>query len=429
MLLVLFCFAAGITVGLRYAVFASCFFIWNDIFRPSEWARYYGILNPDIFMPVHITTGVLFLAIFLRKWERRWNVAATAILLSVGWFYICGMAGQYSDIAIERAHTSAKYLIPLAFISATLCTRKSQLWFLFTLAASVGIWLANHGLLVVLRQETMTTMSIPGGQMSDRNDFLVAGTACIPLLVYVGWHYDWRWKKWVRLAAKIAALLSCAALFMSLSRGAAVGFVALLGWYSFLTGRFFKRSAIGAVIAVIVVLLLPNVVWERLSTIQIGTEQTESSARNRVEHMLTAVKVTLDYPLTGVGGNNFPPVSLRYSAFDAEPHSLWLKCSSEYGLPMLAFFVLFVVLIFARLRSRARLARQLGDKQGEALATTLSCALFGFLATGSFTSQFLSEYMWALIALIGAFLATPLEAKVMPVEVEPEQAALAEAPA
>jgi hypothetical protein len=76
---------------------------------------------------------------------------------------------------------------------------------------------------------------------------------------------------------------------------------------------------------------------------------------------------------------------------------------------MVVFFALIVSLFLVRLRRRASLARVLGDRDGEALATTLSCALFGFLATGSFTSQFVSEYLWAIIGLIGAFLATPLQ--------------------
>ena len=39
-------------------------------------------------------------------------------------------------------------------------------------------------------------------------------------------------------------------------------------------------------------------------------------------------------------------------------------------------------------------------------ATALACAIFGFVATGSFTSQFLSEYLWAIIAVSGAFIAS-----------------------
>jgi hypothetical protein len=409
MIAVLFCFAVGIAGGLRDAVFASCFFIWNDVFRPSEWARYYGVLSPSVFYPVHICTAVLAAAIIFRKWERRWNTAATVILVSLLWFFICALLAEFKDIAIERTLTSAKYFIPLAFISATLCTREAQKWFLYTLASSVGIWLAHHGLISLVSGEPLVTMAIPGGQMSDRNDFLVAGTACIPMMVYIGFRYTGRFQKWVRLGFKAAVLFSLAAFAFSESRGAIVGMTLLLLWFTFLTGRFAKRFAIGLVVAIIAIALMPSFVWERLGTIQVKGEQTEGSAAARVEHMLTAVNVTLDYPITGVGADNFPPVSLRYSVYDAEPHSLWLKCSSEYGLPMVVFFGLIVVLFLVRLRRRAALARTLGDSDGEALATTLNCALFGFLATGSFTSQFLSEYMWAILGLIGAFLATPLQ--------------------
>ena len=133
-----------------------------------------------------------------------------------------------------------------------------------------------------------------------------------------------------------------------------------------------------------------------------------------VEHEPDAVVIAVPTPIVEVIFPRFPRVSLRYSTFDAEPHSLWLKCSAEYGLPMLVFFTLVVILLLVRLRRRARLARTLGDRDGEAMATALSCALFGFLATGTFTSQFLSEYMWAIIGLIGAFLATPLDTPLPP---------------
>ncbi len=420
LIFVLSAFAAGATLGLGNAVYASCFFIWNDIFRPVWFARRHPLL--EAIHPVHICTAVLALSIILRPWKRRWNMGATVILVSLGWFFICALAAEYRDLALPKTITVTKYFIPLAFISATLCTREAQRLFLYTLAGSVGIWMAHHGLLGFVRMQPVIEMAIPGGQMTDRNDFLVAGTACVPMMIYAAFHYEGRWRRWVRLAIKAATVFAVFAVAFSLSRGAVVGFAMLLAWYSFLTGRFFKRVALGAVIAVVAVLLMPDFVWQRMSTIETSEYQTESSAKNRMEHMTVAVKMTLDYPLTGVGADNFPVVSNRHSIFTAEPHSLWLKCSSEYGLPMLVFFVLVVGLLLMRLRKRAALFRALGDKDGEAMATALNCALFGFLATGTFTSQFLSEYMWAIIGLIGAFLATPVDAgKILPQPPRPQQ--------
>jgi hypothetical protein len=408
MILVLFSYAVGITWGLRDPIMACCLFIWNDIFRPLDWAYRQGILANNLY-PVHVCTAVLALSIILHPWKKRWNMGATVLLVSLLWFLVCALVAEYRDPAIEKTLTTFKYFIPLAFISATLSTRKSQKTFLYALAASVGVWLAHHGVVALVTMSPVEGMSIRGGQMSDRNDFLVAGTACIPMMLYAAFRYDGRAQNWVRLIARAAVGLSLLAAVFSNSRGAYVGLAALLMWWAFLTGRLFKRTALAIMIAGIVVLALPDFVWTRLGTIQTRGEQTEGSARNRVEHMRTAVEITLDYPLTGIGADNFTYVSPRYSAYTAEPHSLWLKCSAEYGMPMLVFFVLVVGLFLLRLRRRATLARAVGDKDGEALSIALSCALFGFLATGSFTSQFLSEYLWAIIGLIGAFLATPLE--------------------
>lgn len=401
----LIAYAVGVAWGLRDPIIASCLFIWSDIFRPADWAYRLG---PPIY-PVHVCTAVLALSIMLRPWKRRWNLGSTVILVSLVWFLISALLAEYRDLAIDKTITTFKYFIPLAFISATLCTREAQRYFLYTLAASVGIWLAHHGVVALATMSPVENMAIRGGQMSDRNDFLVAGTACIPMMAYVAFHYAGRWQKWIRWIALAAVVLSVVAAVFSKSRGAYIGMAALLLWWAFLTGRLFKRAALAVVIVIIAAVAMPDFVWERMGTIETSGEQTEGSARARVEHMVTAVKITLDYPLTGIGSDNFQVISLRYSQFNLEPHSLWLKCSAEYGIPMLVFFALICGLFLLRLRRRATLAHALGDKDGEAMSTALSCALFGFLATGSFTSQFLSEYLWAIIGLVGAFLATPLE--------------------
>ena len=405
---VLLAFVTGTVLGLRSAVWASCFFTWNDIFRPLAWARHAGPLGASWFYAVHYCTAVLAVAVFLRKWEHRWNQAAFALLMFVGWIFTSALFAVQIDVAMTQAIEAAKYLIPLVFITASLTTRWAQQIFLLTLAGSVGLWMAHHGLDCVLKGGAPEIfMAIPDGQMTDRNDFMVAGTGCIPLMAYVGWYYSGRWQSAIRWTARIALAFSFVALFLSLSRGAIIGITLLAVWFLFTTGRIGKRLVTVAVLGLCVMVLVPAVVWERMSTIEVGMEQTEMSASGRVEHMLTALKVTRDYPLTGCGPDNFVIVSTHYSQFDAEPHSIWLKCSAEYGLPMFAFFVLLVFSFLRQLHRAAREARRTADRQTEALALSLSCAIVGFLATGTFTSQFLSQYLWSIFALAGAFLASP----------------------
>jgi hypothetical protein len=409
MILVLFTFGAGTYWGLRSAVIAGCFFIWNDIFRPTYWGRHYGVLGSAYFKPVHICTTVLIVSAVLHRGAKRWNYGTSALLFLIGWMWLSAVFAWNSEIAYKEAIEKTKYMLPMAYISLILTDRASQKLFAYTLAASVGVWLVHHGVLAAVTRQPLIDMAIPGGQMSDRNDFLVAGTACVPLLAYVGWHHVGIWQRPVRWIGKIGTAVTPAAYFYSLSRGAMVGLGMLVVYYALGAGRAFKGILIGALLLLLLLPLVPTVTWERLGTINLEGEQEESSARSRVEQMRIAWQVTLRHPLLGCGADNFPRYSRLFGRLNADPHSIWLKCSSEYGLPMLAFFVYTAGRMLNRLRRAAREATARGDRDTERFAVALACAIFGFLAAGTFTSQFMSQYLWALVGLAGAFLATPAD--------------------
>jgi hypothetical protein len=398
-------YGVGALMGVQSVVIAVCFLVWNDIFRPAAFARYISYLDPTVFPSHHLTFAVLMVAVFFTKWKKRWNTATTVLLVLLGWVWVCTIKAQHQVVAYEEAIEITKYLFPAIIMSLAMCTRRFQQIFVYTLALSVGVWLSWHGFITLLTGEPEIAMAIPDGQMTDRNDFLVGGTACLPLLAYTAWTYMGPLQRWVRIGAKVMFGFSIVAFFMSLSRGAILGLTALTGFYALGTGRWGKRLPIAVVLLVAALLLMPSVVWDRLGTIEWGGEQTESSAAGRISIMLVAADVTLDYPIFGVGPNNFPSVALTYDWRATEPHSLWLKASAEYGLTMLIFFIGIIISICTGLRRIAKKARLDKDKDTERLATALCCAIIGFLATGSFTSQFLSEYLWAIIGLSGAFIA------------------------
>jgi len=398
-------YGVGTLWGLQAILGAGCFLIWNDIFRPAAWARHVSFLHPSVFPSHHLTFAVLMFATIFTTWKKRWNAGTTILLILVGWIWVCAIRAQHQVPAYAKAIEATKYLVPSVIMSLALCSRRYQQIFIYALAYAVGIWMAWSGLHTLLKGSPEIHMSIPDGQMTDRNDFLVAGTGCLPLLIYTAFHYNGRWQKWVRIGTKAMVFLSVIAFFTSLSRGAIVGLTALIGFYAVATGRVGRRLIIAGCLLAIAVVVTPSFVWERLGTIDVSEEQTEQSAASRVAIMATAVEVTLDYPIFGVGPANFPHVALAYDWRAVEPHSIWLKCSSEFGLTMLVFFIAILVSLCTTLRRIAMAARARNDKDTEGLATALACAIFGFVATGSFTSQFLSEYLWAIIAVSGAFIA------------------------
>ena len=63
-LLVILCYGAGTALAFREVIFASCLFLWNDIFQPLHFSR-----NPGRFPAAYYVTGVLVLS-YAWSWAR-----------------------------------------------------------------------------------------------------------------------------------------------------------------------------------------------------------------------------------------------------------------------------------------------------------------------------------------------------------------------
>jgi O-antigen ligase len=278
--------------------------------------------------------------------------------------------------------------------------------FLFAMAASVGVWSTQTGIHMLLTGGPDTSINIPGGQMSDRNDFVAGIITALPLIGYIFATYAWKYRRLVRWVAASAIGFSVIAIVFSGSRGGIIGATACFLFYMFATGRFGKKLIIGLVVMATAVAFMPTFVLERMSTIDMSADvQTESSAAARLNLLKCGVEMTLDYPITGVGGRNFTQMVMHYGhPTPHDPHNIWLKASAEYGFPMLALFILTAWYLVRRLGRERKLAKARGDRDTEKLAIALACAIVGFLATTTFLSLFLSEYFWALCALSGAFV-------------------------
>lgn len=402
---ILICFMTGTLLSLRHVVFAACFFIWHDIFRPIDFAWRAGFL--DAFPSAHLVTATLLVSILICKWHRRWNPVATLLCFMMAWMYVCALFSVNRKVSFETAIFATKFLIPLLIISISLTTRWAQNMFVYTLAASVGVWSMQAGFHMLFTGPD-TNIAIRGGQMSDRNDFVAGVVTALPLIGYVFATYAWKYRRAVRLIAGAALALSVVTILFSKSRGGILGAGVCFLFYMFATGRFGKKLILGSLVVVTAIAFMPSFVLQRMETIDLNAEaQTESSASARLHLLKCGIQMTLEYPITGVGGSNFAPMVMKYGhPTPHDPHNIWLKASAEYGFPMLSLFILIVWYLLRRLGRERKLAKNRGDRETERLATALACAIVGFLATTTFLSQFLSEYFWAICALSGAFIAS-----------------------
>ena len=151
--------------------------------------------------------------------------------------------------------------------------------------------------------------------------------------------------------------------------------------------------------------------------------RSDGSAASRLNLLKVGIEMAASNPITGVGPANFPYLAQSYGHWTPhDPHNIWLKAAAEFGFPMLTLFVLTLLVLLKRLHTERRIAQQEGDRETEMLATALSCSIVGYCATATFTSIFLSEFLWAVIAVAGSFVARQRHIRENPtevVEVEP----------
>jgi putative inorganic carbon (hco3(-)) transporter len=199
-------------------------------------------------------------------------------------------------------------------------------------------------------------------------------------------------------------------LAFSLSRGGMLGFAAGL-LLLMLWGR--ARWMIAGVTVLVAILTIAGAnpllasssfetVEERLNTIS-ETEQT--STNTRPELFSHAIDLTLEYPLVGVGLNQFMEHSSRRGLTERgrpheTAHNVYLSLSAETGLIGAGGFLFFLGLVARRavvaLRSRAPLAR----------ATAFGCAaaLFGFALQGFTVSLNRNNLLWATFLILAGIL-------------------------
>jgi O-antigen ligase len=239
--------------------------------------------------------------------------------------------------------------------------------------------------------------------MTERNDLTAGAVGTIPILVYFAFSYAWRFRILVRAVCLVAAVLCVCVIFLSLSRGSSIGLFVSLFFYIFIVSRRKIRDfvLVGCFIA-LAFLLAPSVWYERMSTIEIGAEQKESSAMQRMEAMTGAFHATLDRPVFGWGPAGWLEVAPFYTSMTANPHNIYLKVSSEVGITGLLIYLGIMVMTYVRLLRVVKPANRIGDKDTARLAIAQASCIIGLLSALTFLNAPFGEYLWTWICLANA---------------------------
>jgi O-antigen ligase len=186
------------------------------------------------------------------------------------------------------------------------------------------------------------------------------------------------------------------ALVFTLTRSAWVG--ACVGLAVLFVLRDFRLFAAIPVVAALFVALAPASVTDRVYSM---FNLNDPSNRDRVAMMRSGVRMIADDPLTGVGPNMIAPLYPQYrdpsavNPINPHLHNVPLQIAAERGLPALAAWVWFLVVL---VRDLWRLSRHTTYRS---LACGALAAVAAMLAAGLFEYNFGdSEFLMLLLVLV-----------------------------
>lgn len=228
-----------------------------------------------------------------------------------------------------------------------------------------------------------------------------------------------------RLRGKLVSLLflywEWTAIARTGSRGAFVGLLAIgLGLLVLANGiAFMKRVLVLGVASLILIVAAPQGYWKQMKTIMSPTEDYNWKEKDgRKELAQRGMQYMLDYPVTGVGINNFSraegtisdkatnwvrgEAGIRWAA----PHNSHIEAGAELGIPGLAIWAAMLIGgIVAPVRLRRRLPKSWRNGAPDerfiyAATMYVPISVLGFAVSCTFVSFAYLDPIYVLLAFI-----------------------------
>lgn len=291
----------------------------------------------------------------------------------------------------------------MTFVAVALLTeRKHVVWFMAVIVASLGYYGSKGGFFTLRGGGVDMVWGPPGTFIEGNNEVALALIMIVPLMWYV---FEVIANKWIRLALVGGMFLSAMAALGSQSRGALLGFAAMVAtfwWYSK------RKLALGlALLATVpfMIAFMPESWERRMATI--ATYETDGSAMGRINAWWNAWNLAMDHPLFGGGFEIYTDeVFARYAPNPNDihaAHSIYFQVLGEHGW---IAFVIFIGMWVSTWRTAVWLRRHTTpdgpDRWAFHLAAMAQVSLAGFAVGGAFLSLAYFDLPYFLMAALVA---------------------------
>jgi probable O-glycosylation ligase (exosortase A-associated) len=233
-----------------------------------------------------------------------------------------------------------------------------------------------------------------GGQILDSNDLCAALVMIFPFLFYKIFSKN----KIEKLLGLCWAPLVLFCIILTNSRS---GNIALLVILILILIRAIRKIRIILPMAVILILGLyfaPEEYYDRMKNIV--NYQTDPSAVGRIELWKAGIRMWKDYPLTGIGQDNFELLISQYykDIFSWQSriatHNTYIQLLVEGGIQTL---ILFLLLVFLSIKDALVITRKVPEVSD--LAYSICIGFIGFLICCIFLSRLIFVPLYWFIAL------------------------------
>jgi probable O-glycosylation ligase (exosortase A-associated) len=312
------------------------------------------------------------------------------------WLLVSCLTATHRDVAFEKFQDITKVLL-IAFMTTVLVSDGKRFRLsIAVIALSLGFLGLKYGLYGVLRGGVQFTRGV-GGMIGDNNDFALALNMALPLLLFTGL---WMRKRWVRWLAFGLIPLTALTVVFTHSRS---GFLALAATTLYMMFRSRRKAlAIAAVVVVAAVgrLVVPETFYERIASI--GDYQNDGSAMGRLNAWQASISMANDYPIFGVGLDNFL-FMFQYYAPDPDDvhvaHNTWLQVLAEAGyVGLLAYAGMFLA-AWGTMFSVERLARRHSIRWAGDAARCLEASTIAFMVGGTFLNRAHFDLLYHVLIL------------------------------
>ena len=397
-LLIVVALIVGWGFAFQSALYAACLYLWIAYFRPEAWAwsGVFATLN------LSFIAGVFLLARTLISPVRfRLDLRNGLLIVFLAHSLLCSLLAPNMDYSLGHLQQFAKTVI-VSYLLSVLITTESDFRLVITvIAVSLGFEAGKQGWAqLVLNPGARNDNSVPF--LGDNNLVAVGMSMLLPMVGALGATAS----GWQRRAFQFLSIGVLYRAISTYSRGGLLAVSSVGALYLWRSPNKLRTIIAFAVAVALILPVLPQQYWDRMSTITASGEERDDSQTGRLHFWQVAVAMANDRPLVGVGHRGYEPNYNHYDSLaglhgtNRAVHSAWFGILSEGGYPGLGLFLaIFTSSVWACRRIR-RMARkgEITESLGR-YAIAMESALVAFAVGGSFVSFQYNEMLWHFFAL------------------------------